>query len=100
MNFIVVKKFAPEGLILVVTDKEIVGTFFEENNKQLDLSKKFYIGDEQDSEAVKALVSEAYIVHLTGKNAVALGTELNLVDPQRIVWISNIPHAEVLVIND
>ena len=97
MSFIVVKKLSPEGLILVVTDKEIVGKLFEEGNKQLDLTKKFYSGDERDVEAVKALIPEAYILHLTGKNAVALGTELNLVDPQKIIWIANVPHAEVLV---
>jgi hypothetical protein len=99
MNFIVSKKLSPEGMILVITDKEIVGKLFEEGNKQLDLSKKFYSGDERDAEAVKAIIPEAYILHLTGERAVALGTELDLVDPQRIIWISNVPHAEVLVVS-
>ena len=97
MSFIVNKKFAPDGLILVVTDKEILGKVFEEGKKQLDLSNKFYSGDERDAEAVKALIPEAYILHLTGEKAVALGVELGLVDSQRIIWISNVPHAEALV---
>ena len=100
MNFIVAKKFSPEGLILVVTDKEIVGKIFEEGNKQLDLSKKFYSGDERDVEAVKAIILESYILHLTGENAVALGVELGFVDPQRIVWVSNVPHAEALITSE
>ncbi len=97
MSFIVSKKFSEEGLILAVTDKELVGKIFEEGNKQLDLSKKFYLGDERNKEAVEALIPEVYILHLTGEKAVALGVELELIDPQRIVWISNVPHAEVLL---
>jgi hypothetical protein len=99
MSFIVNKKYSPEGFILIVTDKEIVGKVFEEGKKQLDLSKKFYSGDERNAEAVKALIPEVYILHLTGERAVALGVELKLVDSQRIVWVDNVPHAEVLISN-
>ena len=97
MNFIISKKFAPEGLILVITDKDIVGKLFEEGNKQLDLTKNFYLGDERDAEAVKSLIPEAHILHLTGEKAVALGIELDYVDKDKVVWISGIPHAEALL---
>ena len=100
MSFIVSKKFSPEGMILVITDKEIVGKKFEEGNKQLDLSNKFYSGDERNAEAIKAIIPESYILHLTGEKAVALGVELGFVNPQRIVWISNVPHAEALVTSE
>ena len=97
MSFIVSKKFAPEGLILVITDKEIMGKIFEEENKQLDLSKKFYSGEERTVTEIKEILLESYILHLTGEKAVALATELNLIDPENIIWISNVPHAEVLL---
>ena len=97
MSFIVSKKFAPEGMILVVTDKEIVGKLFEEGNKQLDLTKNFYSGKERNEEAIKAIIPETYILHLTGEKAVALGIELGYVDKEKVVWISGIPHAEVLL---
>jgi len=100
MSFIVAKKFAPEGLILVVTDKEILGKVFEEGKKQLNLSNKFYLGSERDNEAVKALIPEVYILHLTGEKAVALGLELNLVDNEKVVWISGVPHTEVLILRN
>jgi hypothetical protein len=99
MSFIVSKKFAPEGMILVITDKEIVGKIFEEGNKQLDLSKKFYLGDERTATEIKGIITESYILHLTGEKAIALGIELNFVDSEKVIWISNIPHAEVLLIH-
>jgi hypothetical protein len=94
MAFIVSEKNTENGLLLVITDSELVGKIFEEGKKQLDLSKGFYQGEEKHVEEIKELVKKAYILHLTGKNSVELGKSLGLVE--RVIVIDNIPHAEVL----
>ena len=38
-------------------------------------------------------------VHLTGKGAVAIGVEMELVYPEKILYVQNVPHAEVTVEN-
>jgi hypothetical protein len=92
---IVNTKNTPEGLILIVTDSDLVDKKFEEGNKQLDLTKKFYLGEEKNIEEIKEMLNDVHILHLTGKEAVALGKELELVE--RIITIDGIPHAEVLL---
>ena len=92
---IVNTKTTPEGLILIVTDSDIINQKFEEGKKQLDLTSKFYQGEEKSKEEIKELINDAHILHLTGKEAVALGKELNLVE--NIITIKDIPHAEVLL---
>ena len=92
---IVNTKKTPEGLILIVTDSNIINQKFEEGKKQLDLTSKFYQGEEKSKEEIKELINDAHILHLTGKEAVALGKELNLVE--NIITIKDIPHAEVLL---
>jgi len=92
---IVNTKKTPEGLILIVTDSNIINQKFEESKKQLDLTSKFYQGEEKSKEEIKELINDAHILHLTGKEAVALGKELNLVE--NVITISNIPHAEILL---
>ena len=52
MVFIVSKKEGPNGLLLVVTDKEIIGKQFTEEKLQLDLSKEFYQGEEMEKEKI------------------------------------------------
>ena len=96
MIFIVAQKQGPHGMLLVVTDKDILGKVFSEGKKQLDLSKNFYQGEEQNKEEVKALVAVAQHLHLTGKSVVALGVEMDLIDPGRILWVQGVPHAEVV----
>ena len=95
MKFIVNEKQTSQGIILIVTDSDIIGKKFEEGNKQLDLTNKFYEGEEKSIEEVKELIKEAYVLHLTGKEAVMLGNKLGLVE--NIIVIDNVPHAEVLL---
>ncbi len=95
MKFIVSEKNTANGLILVITDQDILGKLFTEENKQLDLTKEFYKGKEMDAEEIKKNIKKAYVIHLTGKNAVNLGKELGLVE--KMITIKNIPHAEVLL---
>ena len=46
-------KTTPEGLIVIITDSDIIGKKFEEGNKQLDLTNKFYSGEEKSKEEIK-----------------------------------------------
>lgn len=97
MKFIVAEKNLHQGAILTVTDKDILGKKYEEGKKQLDLANKFYSGEEKDTEYIKVRMEDAYVIHLTGKKAVAFGIEMGLVDKKRIITIAGIPHAEVLI---
>jgi len=97
MEFIVSEKNSSGRLLLVISDKEVIGKIFTEGRKQLDLTKEFYQGDKREVEYVLQKLEEVYIAHFTGKNAVALGIKLGLVDKDKILVVDNIPHAEVVV---
>ena len=97
MNFIVAKKNAPEGLILVITDKEIFGKVFEEGNKQLDLTKEYYLGEEMSKDEVKKLIKIARHIVLTGKESVAVGIEMGLFLSESILYVEKVPHAQVVI---
>ncbi len=99
MDFIVSRKETKHGLLVVVTDKDIIGKAFEEKKRQLDLTKKFYQGDLKSKEETKKIIVYARHVHLTGKGAVAIGVEMDMVDPEKILYIQKVPHAEVTLEN-
>lgn len=97
MAFIVAEKSTANGLLLVITDKDLIGKKFEEGKKQLDLNNKFYQGEEKSKEEVKELIKGAYILHFTGEKTLKLTRELGLFDLSKILRIKNIPHAEVVL---
>jgi len=96
MDYIVAIKQSQFGPLVVVTDADIIGKKFEEERLQLDLTKKFYQGETKSKEEAKELMRTARHMHLTGKGAVALGVEMDLVDPKKIIFIDKVPHAEVM----
>lgn len=97
MRFVVSEKQTPHGLLIAITDKEILGRKFEEAKKQLDLTKEFYKGEEKDIDDVKKLFHRARHLHLTGKNVVSLAKKEGLIDEDKVLIVKNIPHAEVFV---
>ena len=96
MALIVAWKKGPHGSLLVVTDEAVLGKKFEEGRRQLDLTQKFYVGDVKSKTETKELILAADQLHLTGKEAVALGIELDLVEVKKILWVQQVPHAEVV----
>lgn len=96
MHFIVTEKESTHGLLLVITDEDILGKKFVEGKKQLDLSAKFYLGEKKTKEEVKKLIPKSRHLHLTGKHVVALAVELDLINPKHILWVDKVPHAEVV----
>ncbi len=97
MAFIVAHKDGPHGLLLIVTDKDILGKRFEEGRRQLDLTGRFYQGEELEKEEVKKLFSQARHLHLTGKQAVTLALEEDLIQAKQILWVQGVPHIEVVM---
>ncbi|NQV91557.1 DUF424 family protein [Candidatus Woesearchaeota archaeon] len=94
---IVSQKNGPHGILLVVTDSDLVGKRFEKGRLQLDLMQDFYNGDEMNKEEVKILLQRSRDAHFTGKKSIAIGVELNLIHPERVLFVEGIPHAEVVL---
>ena len=93
----VARKNSENGLVLVITDSEIIGKVFTEKKMQLDLSKPFYQGTLKEKEKLKQQIPTAYVLHFTGVQAVTFGVELDLIDPQKILTVQKVPHAEVII---
>ncbi|PIN87667.1 hypothetical protein COV12_02545 [Candidatus Woesearchaeota archaeon CG10_big_fil_rev_8_21_14_0_10_32_24] len=94
---IVSQKNGPYGILLVVTDSNLIGKSFEEGKLQLDLTQDFYLGEKKTKEDIKLLLQKSRDVHFTGKESVAIGVELDLINPERILYVEGVPHAEVVL---
>ena len=94
--FIIAKKRTSQGLLLIITDVEIIGKKFEQGKLQLDLTSDFYKGEKKNLLETRLMLQEAKYVHLTGQNAVKLGIGEKLIDLQRVLYVNGIPHAEVV----
>lgn len=97
MVLVVAEKEGPHGFLLAITDKDILGKNFEEKKVKLDLRSVFYKGRETTKEEIKKVIFTARDLMFTGKEAVALGIELNFINPEKILYVQKIPHALVAI---
>jgi uncharacterized protein len=87
-------------LILAVCDTKLHGTKVEEGKRQLDLTSNFYSGEETTKEKVIELMRKAYIVNVVGEEAVRCALESELIDPDNIIHINRVPHAQAMIVSE
>ncbi len=93
------KKYDTEGkLIVAVCDKNIIGKKFMEGELVLKLEEGFYKGDEVCEEEVKEALSCATIANIAGKRSIACAVECGCIDPDTVIFIEGIPHAQMVQI--
>jgi hypothetical protein len=85
-----------DDLVIGACDEELLGKRFSEGKFQINVTKKFYEGERISLEALERFLQDATIANLVGKKTVECAIRLGLVDPECILKIKGIPHAQVV----
>ncbi|MCX9086939.1 MAG: DUF424 family protein [Candidatus Methanoperedens sp.] len=93
------KRYETDGkLIVAVCDTDILGKKFKEGKLVLKLEESFYKGEEVCENEVKEALSCANIANIAGKRSIACAVECGCVDPDTVIFIDGIPHAQMVEI--
>jgi hypothetical protein len=79
-----------------VYDSQGIVFQFRDGKLQIDVAKHFYEGERIDKQTLKKFLLDATIANLVGKETVKCAVELGLVDPECILKIKGIPHAQIV----
>ncbi len=91
------KKYDTEQQIMVaVCDRNIIGKKFKEGELILKLEENFYKGDEVSDQEVKEALLSATIANIAGEKAVACAVACGCIDPETVIFIESIPHAQMV----
>ncbi|MFB6283287.1 MAG: DUF424 domain-containing protein [Halobacteria archaeon] len=85
-----------QGLMVAVADPELLGETFEEDGVRIDVDREFYDGREAEREEVSSKLNGASIANLVGEEAVNLGIEIGTVDPENVLDVEGVPHAQMV----
>ncbi|MET1124430.1 MAG: DUF424 domain-containing protein [Archaeoglobaceae archaeon] len=93
------KVYRVRGEILVaVCDSDIVGRTFREGDLKIEVSEEFYGTEEFGEEEVKRALRNATIANITGKRAVELAIRIGIIDRDKVLYIGECPHAQMVVL--
>ncbi len=91
---------SPNGKVIAICDKGLIGKKFEEGKLRLDMTTNFYKGEEMPEQEVLEVLKTAYIVNLVGKKAVNFGLKNNIINKENIIKIKNIPMCQCVVVRE
>jgi len=87
--------------VVAICDKDLIGKRFEQDNLQLDVKENFYKGEEKSPEQVKAIINsmkaEDATFNIVGEKAVAIAIEEEVISPESVGKIADIPFAMILL---
>ena len=93
---IYVKIYRVQGEVLVAAcDEELLGKTFREGELKLEVKERFYKGELKEVDVLEELLEDATIANLTGERCVKKAIDLGYVDPERVLRVQGIPHAQM-----
>ena len=85
-----------DDLVIGACDEHLLGKKFRKGKLQIDCAKHFYDGERIDKKTLRQFLQDATIANLVGKETVECAVDLGLVDPQCILKIKGVPHAQIV----
>ena len=85
-----------DAVIVAACDKPLLGKTFRQGKLKLEVSPGFYEGPLSTVEETLQALEAATIGNLVGEVVVSAAVERGLVNPDAIIRIDGIPHAQIL----
>lgn len=87
---------AGNELLVAACDAALLGRRFEEGELCLELRAGFYEGERVDRRLFLEVLSLATIANLAGEETVGAAVEAGMVDPECVIRIGGVPHAQLV----
>jgi hypothetical protein len=85
-----------DDIVIGACDEHLLGKKFRKGKFQIDVAKHFYDGERIDKKTLEKFLRDATIANLVGNETVSCAINLGLVDPDCILKINGIPHAQIV----
>jgi hypothetical protein len=83
-------------LLVAACDEGLLGKTFEEGELRLEVFESFYGGENVDARMLVEVLALATIGNLVGSETVGAAVEAGLVDPDCIIRVKGVPHAQMV----
>jgi hypothetical protein len=83
-------------LLIGACDENLLGKKFEDGKFQIEVSKDFYEGERISPLTLKKYLQDATIANLVGKKTIKCAIDIGLIDPNCVIKIKGVPHAQMV----
>ena len=83
-------------ILIGACDAKLLGKKFEDGRFQIEVRREFYGGEKIQPEILKKYLENATIANLVGEKTIKCAIEMGLIDPDCIIKIDGVPHAQMV----
>ncbi|HWQ49937.1 MAG TPA: DUF424 family protein [Methanosarcina sp.] len=83
-----------EHVLVAACDKEVLGKTLKHGKNVVEISRAFYEGEYVSEEELKKALEEATTANLFGEKTVKFAIKCGLIDPDSVIIIDGVPHAQ------
>jgi len=83
-------------VLVAVCDADLLGKTLEGGRVPFKVSESFYKGELMEVETSLDFIKRGTIVNVVGKKVVEAAIEARLVHPEAVLYIGQIPHAQIV----
>lgn len=84
-----------ENALVAACDKEVLGKTLKHGNTTVEINRVFYGGELVSEEELQKALEEATTANLFGEKTIKCAIKCGLIDPESIIMIDCVPHAQV-----
>jgi hypothetical protein len=85
-----------DDLVIGACDEQLLGKKFKKGKLQIDVSRHFYDGERITAAALKRFLMDATIANLVGEETIKCAISIGVIDPNSILRINGVPHAQMI----
>ncbi|RXG34218.1 DUF424 domain-containing protein [Methanohalophilus sp. WG1-DM] len=84
-----------DRLIVAACDQELIGQKLNQGDVVVEITESFYKGDIVSEKQVQSALGRATSANLFGKKTIECALECRMIDPESIITINGVPHAQL-----
>ena len=82
-------------MLVAACDKEVLGKTLKHGNTTVEISRAFYEGEIVSEEELQKALEEATTANLFGEKTVKFAIKCGHIDPDSVIMIDCVPHAQI-----
>lgn len=83
------------NVVVAICDREILGKTLKEGNITVTVNEGFFCGEIVDAERVEKALRNATTANLFGERCIQCAINCGVVNPESVIYINGVPHAQV-----
>ncbi len=81
--------------VLAACDRELIGRKLKKGNITIEISKDFYMGEPVSEDIFVDIMTTSNNINMFGHRTIACAVRNGMIDPESVIEIEGIPHAQV-----